>query len=102
MIQAETVSGPKSATRGRARPPVEIDGELNPRLVSFIERIERLHEERKALSDDISSVYDEAKGEGFDPKIMREVVKIRGQDPDKLSEHETLLDLYLRAVGSTR
>ena len=68
-------------------------------LRAFIERIERLHEEKKALSDDIASIYGEAKGSGFDVKIMREIVKIRGQDRDKRIEHETVLDLYLSALG---
>lgn len=68
-------------------------------LRAFIERVERLHEERKALSKDISEVYGEAKSSGFDPKAMKEVVKLRGMDRDKRIEHETLVDLYRNAVG---
>jgi len=69
-------------------------------LRAFIERIERLNEEKKALSEDIKEVYAEAKGNGFDPKIIRKIVSIRGQDPEKRTEEETLVDLYLAALGS--
>ncbi len=69
-------------------------------LRSFIERIERLNEERKALGDDMKEVYAEAKGNGFDPKIIRKIVSIRGQDPEKRTEEETLIDLYLAAIGT--
>jgi uncharacterized protein (UPF0335 family) len=69
-------------------------------LRAFIERIERLNEEKKALSEDIKEVYAEAKGNGFDVKIIRKIISIRGQDPDKRSEEETLIDLYLAALGA--
>jgi uncharacterized protein (UPF0335 family) len=65
----------------------------------FIERIERLEEEKKALSDDIKDVYGEAKANGFDVKIMRKIISIRRQDRDKRMEEETILDLYLAALG---
>ncbi len=68
---------------------------------AFIERIERLEEEKKALSDDIKDVYGEAKGNGFDVRIMRKIVSIRKQDRDKRIEEETILDLYLAALGMT-
>jgi uncharacterized protein (UPF0335 family) len=68
-------------------------------LKSFIERIERLEEEKKAIADDIKEVYAEAKGEGYDVKIMRKVVSIRRQDHNKRREEEEILDLYLSAVG---
>jgi uncharacterized protein (UPF0335 family) len=68
-------------------------------LRAFIERIERLEEEKKALSDDIKDVYGEAKGNGFDVKIMRKIVSIRKQDRDQRREEETILDLYLAALG---
>jgi uncharacterized protein (UPF0335 family) len=68
-------------------------------LRAFIERIERLEEEKKALSDDIKDVYAEAKGNGFDSKIMRKIVSIRKQDREKRREEETILDLYLAALG---
>ena len=75
-------------------------GEVNAgHLRAFIERIERLEEEKKALSDDIKDVYAEAKGNGFDVKIMRKIVSLRKQDRDKRMEEETILDLYLAALG---
>ena len=69
-------------------------------LRAFIERIERLNEEKKALSEDIKEVFAEAKGNGFDPKIIRKIVSIRSQDPSERSEEETLIDLYLAALGA--
>ena len=74
-------------------------GVAGERLKSFIERIERLEEEKKALSDDIRDVYAEAKGTGFDVKVMRQIVKIRKMDKDDLDEQEALLDTYLHALG---
>ena len=74
-------------------------GVAGDHLKSFIERIERLEEERKALGDDIKEVYAEAKGTGFDPKIMRQVIRMRRMDKDDLDEQETLLDVYRRALG---
>ena len=68
-------------------------------LRAFVERIERLEEEKKALADDIKDVYGEAKANGFDTRIMRKVVSIRKQDRDKRIEEETILDLYLAALG---
>ena len=68
-------------------------------LKAFIERIERLEEEKKAIADDIKEVYAEAKGTGYDVKIMRTVVSIRKQDHNKRREEEEILDLYLSALG---
>jgi uncharacterized protein (UPF0335 family) len=68
-------------------------------LRAFLERVERLEEEKRALSDDIKDVYAEAKGNGFDVRIMRKIVSIRRQDNDKRREEEEILDLYLSALG---
>ena len=68
-------------------------------LRAFIERVERLEEEKKAIADDIKDVYVEAKGVGFDTKIMRRIVKLRKQDGDKRMKEEALLDVYLQALG---
>jgi uncharacterized protein (UPF0335 family) len=68
-------------------------------LKSFVERIERLEEEKKALADDIKDVYAEAKANGFDTKILRQVIRLRKQDADERAEQETILDLYLAALG---
>lgn len=70
----------------------------NDQLRAFIERIERLEEEKKALSDDIREVYAEAKGDGFDPKIMRQIVRLRRMDRADYQEQETMLDLYKSAM----
>jgi uncharacterized protein (UPF0335 family) len=67
-------------------------------LRSFIERVERLEEERTALSADIREVYAEAKGTGFDVKIMRQVVRMRKLDKADFQEQEAILDLYLTAM----
>lgn len=69
------------------------------RLKSFIERIERLEADAEEIKEDIKEVYSEAKGVGFDPKVMREIVKIRKADPDKRKEFEEILDLYKQAIG---
>jgi uncharacterized protein (UPF0335 family) len=74
-------------------------GVAGERLKSFIERIERLEEEKRALSADIKEVYSEAKGAGFDVKTIRELIKIRRMDEDDLDEREALLDTYMRALG---
>ena len=68
-------------------------------LTQFIERIERLEEEKRALMADIRDVYSEAKGTGFDPKIMRQLVKMRAMDRELLQEQDELLGTYRAAVG---
>jgi uncharacterized protein (UPF0335 family) len=68
-------------------------------LKSFIERIERLEEEKAALAADIREIYSEAKGTGFDTKIMRQVVRLRKLDKADFQEREAILDLYLGALG---
>jgi uncharacterized protein (UPF0335 family) len=68
-------------------------------LKAFIERIERLEEEKKALSDDIRDVYAEAKGNGFDVKALRTVVRLRKQDLNERKEQEALVETYLHALG---
>jgi uncharacterized protein (UPF0335 family) len=77
----------------------DVGGIAGDRLKSFIERIERLEEEKKVLAADIKEVYAEAKGSGFDTKIMRQLIRLRRMDKDDLDEQETLLDVYKRAIG---
>ena len=77
----------------------DVGGIAGERLKSFVERIERLEEEKKALAADIKEVYAEAKGSGFDTRIMRQVIRLRRMDKDDLDEQETLLDVYRRALG---
>ena len=77
----------------------DVGGVAGAQLKSLIERIERLEEEKRALGEDIKEVYAEAKGNGFEPKIMRQIIKIRKMDKDEHDEQESLLDLYKRALG---
>ena len=68
-------------------------------LKSVIERIERLEEDKAAVMADLKEVYAEAKGNGYDTRILRKVVRLRKQDKAKLQEEEALIDLYLSAIG---
>ena len=68
-------------------------------LQQFIERIERLEEEKRALMADIKDVYAEAKATGFEPKIMRQIVQLRGMDRELLNEQDELLTTYRTALG---
>jgi uncharacterized protein (UPF0335 family) len=68
-------------------------------LKAFVERIERLEEEKKAIADDIRDVYAEAKGNGYDVKAMRAVVRLRKQDKDERAEYEAVLETYMHALG---
>jgi len=74
-------------------------GVAGEQLRAFVERIERLEEEKKAIADDIKEVYAEAKGNGFDTKVMRRLVSIRKQDRAERLEQEAILDLYMHALG---
>jgi uncharacterized protein (UPF0335 family) len=69
------------------------------RLKSFIERVERLEEDKAAVANDMKEVFLEAKGEGFDVKIIRKVIRLRKQDKVKREEEAALIDLYLSAIG---
>ena len=68
-------------------------------LKSFVERVERLEEEKKAIADDIRDIYAEAKGNGFDAKALRTVVRMRKQDINERKEQEAILETYLHALG---
>ena len=77
----------------------DVGGIAGEHLRSYLARIERLEEEKAALTADIREVYAEAKGNGFDSKVMRQVVRLRKMDRDDRQEQETLLDLYKQALG---
>ena len=77
----------------------EVGGIAGDRLRSFVERIERLEEEKAAVAADIREVYKELKGIGFDVKVMRQIIKIRKMDWYDFQEFEEILDLYKRALG---
>jgi uncharacterized protein (UPF0335 family) len=68
-------------------------------LKAFVERIERLEEEKKTIADDVRDVYAEAKANGFDIKALRAIVQLRKQDADERREHETILETYMHALG---
>lgn len=70
-------------------------------LKALVERIERLEEEKKAIAADIKEVYAEAKGNGYDVKILRKVISLRKKEPEERMEEEALLDVYLAALGMT-
>ena len=73
-------------------------GIAGDRIRSFIERIEHIEEEIKALNEGKKEIFAEAKGDGFDVKVLKEILRLRKQDKDERDEHESLLDLYLRAM----
>lgn len=77
----------------------ETGGVAADRLRSIVERIERLEEERKALSSDIKDIYGEAKSAGFDVKVLRALISLRKKEPAEIEEQETLLDVDRRALG---
>jgi uncharacterized protein (UPF0335 family) len=95
----KTPRGRRDQEISRSEHMADVAGVAGDRLKSFIERIERLEEEKRALAEDIKEVYAEAKGTGFDTKIMRQLIKLRKMDKDDLDEQETLLDVYKRAIG---
>ncbi len=89
-----------AATSGdNAAAPKSVGGVSTGQLKSVIERIERLEEEKAAIAADIKDVFAEAKANGFDPKILRQVLKIRKMDKADRDEQEAILDLYLSALG---
>jgi uncharacterized protein (UPF0335 family) len=73
-------------------------GVAGNQLRAFVERIERIEEEIKGLTDDKKEIFDEAKGEGYDIKILKEVIRLRKQDKKERDEHDSLLDVYLHAI----
>ena len=85
-----------SSGEGEAR---DVGGVAGQRLRSFVERVERLEEEKAALMEDIKEVYGEAKGVGFDVKTLRKIVSLRKMDAEKRRESDELLDLYKSAIG---
>jgi uncharacterized protein (UPF0335 family) len=76
----------------------EVVGIAGDRIRSFIERIEQIETELKELTEAKKEIFSEAKGEGFDVKILKEILKLRKQDQEERDEHETLLDVYMRAM----
>lgn len=77
----------------------DAEGIARDQLKAFVERVERLEEEQKAINDDKKDVYGEARSMGFDVKILKRVIALRRKDPDQRLEEEAILDTYLRALG---
>ena len=77
----------------------DVQGVAAAQLRSIVERIERLEEEKKAIADDIKDVYGEAKGNGYDTKALRTIIRLRKQDASEREEQDAILDLYKQALG---
>ena len=97
-FQNEVGSEPASAEPTAAE-AIETGGATGARLRSIIERIERLEEEKQGIADDIKEVFAEAKGDGFDVKTIRQIIRIRKKDPSDRQEEEALLETYMAALG---
>lgn len=74
-------------------------GVAGDQLRAIVERIERLEEEKQAIADDVKDVYAEAKANGFDTKVLRQIIRLRKQEPNERAEQEAVLDLYMQALG---
>ena len=96
---ALTADSSETAAPAPAAGPGRVGGVAGDILRAYVERIERLEEEKKALAADIREVYAEAKGNGYDPKIMRKLIALRRMDQADRREEEELLDVYRRAIG---
>lgn len=94
-VQTTTASGAGHNT-GTDAPATRF---AKDQLKAIVERIERLEEEKKTLSEDISEIYSEAKGNGFDVKALRAIVRMRKQDVNERQEHESILEMYMSALG---
>jgi len=88
-----------TATATASSEAQDVGGVAGARLKSFIERIERLEEEKSAIADDIKDVYAEAKGTGFDTKTIRKIISLRKVDTEKRREADEMLELYKSAIG---
>ncbi len=98
MDQTNVTSFPADAETNEGETK-DVGGVGGARLKAFVERIERLEEEKKALAEDIKEIYAESKAVGFDAKIIRKVVSLRKMDTEKRREEEELLELYKSAIG---
>ena len=81
------------------KPTINSDAVAHDQLRAVVERIERMEEERKAISEDIKEIFAEAKGNGFDTKVLRKIIRLRKQDHADRMEEEALLALYMNALG---
>lgn len=97
--ESSTTISNASVTASNNSAPQDVGGVAGARLKSFIERIERLEEEKSAIATDIKDVYAEAKGTGFDTKTIRKIIALRKVDTEQRREAEEILDLYKSAIG---
>jgi uncharacterized protein (UPF0335 family) len=98
MADTNIANFPKSDSETEGAPS-DVGGVAGKRLLSFLERIERLQEEKDGIAEDMKEVYAEAKGVGFDVKTMRRILKLRKMEPETRQEQDELLDLYMAAIG---
>ena len=86
-------------SRDSTNPGIGHNASAGAPILAFLERVERLTEDKKSVSDEIKDVYAEARGQGYDVKILRKLVGLRSQDPDKRREEMAILELYAEAIG---
>jgi uncharacterized protein (UPF0335 family) len=96
---AATTATATATTTAAAKDGEAVHRFAKDQLKAFVERVERLEEEKKAIADDVRDVYAEAKANGFDVKALRAVVRLRKQDVDERKEQEAILETYLHALG---
>ncbi|MBF0261950.1 MAG: DUF2312 domain-containing protein [Magnetococcales bacterium] len=84
---------------GQPVPADDVGGISSEELRRVVERVERLEDEKLGIAADIRAIYAEAKAMGFDPKILRKIIRLRAMEPHQIEEEETLMDLYKRALG---
>jgi uncharacterized protein (UPF0335 family) len=92
-------SGASMSAVEQERPQAAKTRFAKDQLKAFVERIERLEEEKKTISDDIRDVYAESKANGFDVKALRAVIRLRKQEPQERNEHQIILETYMNALG---
>ena len=99
MATAATATAATTAATAAAKDEQAAHRFAKDQLKAFVERIERLEEEKKAIADDVRDVYAEAKANGFDVKALRTIVRLRKQDANERAEQETILETYMQALG---
>lgn len=99
MSDHNVANFPQGASPEGEKEITEVGGVAGKRLIAFLERVERLEEEKAALAEDIKEIYGEAKAVGFDVKIMRKLVRLRKMDVQKRREEDDLLETYKAAIG---
>lgn len=99
VVEADDDTFAAPADKPLHKPTANVNGVSGERLLAFIQRIERLKSEIRSLQDDVKEIKAEAKGSGYDVKIVNHLIKLRAQDKDDLDEFDTLVDIYKAAIG---